>query len=101
MMMEEHETVHKRFDIEDGDCISCGLCHERAPENFETLDGADFASVRRQPQDADESTACEDAADYCPTGAITHVDAVEVESDDFTEPGVLLGGAQDSAPSPL
>ncbi len=65
----------RSFDIDDDYCTGCGLCQERAPENFAMPNGATIARVQRQPQGEDESVACEEAAEYCPTGAIRDLDA--------------------------
>ena len=58
------------YDVEAENCIGCGLCHERAPDNLEIPEGEPAAKIVRQPDSADEEEACEEAADYCPTGGL-------------------------------
>ncbi len=60
-----------RVSIDSDNCIGCGLCHERAPENLELAPGEYSARVTRQPVGETETEACREAVDYCPTGGIT------------------------------
>ena len=60
----------RRYTVDEGNCIGCGLCHERAPENFEVPEGDMVARVTRQPAAASEEEACEEASEYCPTDGI-------------------------------
>ncbi len=59
-----------QYAVDDDDCIACGLCHERAPENIEMDEEAMTAHVVRQPTNDEEEDACHEAADYCPTGGL-------------------------------
>ena len=54
----------------DEDCVGCGLCSERAPENMEIPDGTDIAQVFKQPETLMEEQACFEALDYCPMGGL-------------------------------
>ena len=60
----------KRFTVEDDNCIACGLCQERAPDNIDLDDDGTVARVTRQPTSDDELEACQEAADFCPTGGL-------------------------------
>ncbi len=62
----------RRFGVDDELCIGCGLCHERAPENFEVPEGEFSSRVTRQPVDTAEEEECLEAEEYCPTGGIAH-----------------------------
>ena len=59
-----------RFTVDEDICIGCGLCHERAPENLDVPDGEYTARVVKQPVDPSEESACDEAAEYCPTGGL-------------------------------
>ncbi len=59
-----------RFDVIDEDCIRCGLCAERAPENLSMPTASPAAEVFKQPENAEEEEACLDASDYCPMGGL-------------------------------
>jgi len=59
-----------RFEIVEDDCSGCGLCSERAPENFEIPDGSSTAQVFKQPETPTEEEACLEASDYCPLGGL-------------------------------
>ena len=54
----------------DTACIGCGLCTESAPGNFKMNADGDLATVFKQPENADEQQACEDAREACPAEAI-------------------------------
>jgi ferredoxin len=60
-----------RFSVDGGVCIGCGLCHERAPENFGVTEGEFCSSVTRQPINAVEEDACIEAERFCPAGGIS------------------------------
>ena len=62
----------RRFGVDDEICIGCGLCHERAPENFEVPEGEHASRVTKQPVGASEEEACLEAEEYCPAGGISH-----------------------------
>lgn len=59
-----------RFEVVEEDCIGCGLCLERAPDNIEIPDGSDTAQVFRQPETPAEEQACREASEYCPLGGL-------------------------------
>jgi len=58
------------FEVVEEDCIGCGLCAERAPENLELAIDNRIAKVFKQPETREEEQACLDACDYCPMGGI-------------------------------
>lgn len=62
------------YTVDEEYCIACGLCHERAPENVEIDEDAMQARVTRQPNNARQAAACQEAADYCPTGGLRPTD---------------------------
>ena len=64
------QSSQARYVVDTGNCIGCGLCHERAPENVALDDDEKQARILKQPVDGNEAAACEDAADYCPTGGL-------------------------------
>ncbi len=78
----------RRFEVVEEDCIGCGLCSERAPENLEIPAGASTAQVFKQPESSAEEEACLEASDYCPMGGL-HVDAADSPPADSS-----LGGSQ-------
>ncbi|MEW6081272.1 MAG: ferredoxin [Bacillota bacterium] len=49
-------------------CIACGLCADMCPEVFEM--GEEHAIVK-DDADCDSAGCCQDAAEACPTEAIT------------------------------
>jgi len=60
-----------RIEVDQDDCIGCGLCEERAPENLEIEREEGAAQVVAQPATEEQVTACREAADYCPIGALS------------------------------
>lgn len=50
-------------------CVSCGLCVDLCPEVFEMEDDTATAKPDEVPPEHEE--ACRDAADQCPTEAIS------------------------------
>ncbi len=70
--MNQRVNGFVRFSIDGGVCLGCGLCHERAPENFDVPEGEFSSSVTRQPINAVEEDACIEAEKYCPAGGISH-----------------------------
>ncbi len=60
-----------RFEVVEEDCIGCGLCSERAPENLEIPAGTTTAQVFKQPETSAEEQACLEASDYCPMGGLS------------------------------
>ncbi len=65
-----------RFEVVEEDCIGCGLCSERAPENLEIPAGDSTARVFKQPNTPEQDQACLEAADFCPIGGL-HSRAVD------------------------
>jgi ferredoxin len=59
-----------RFEVIEEDCIGCGLCSERAPENLEIPARTGIARVFKQPENAEEEQACLEASDFCPMGGL-------------------------------
>jgi ferredoxin len=54
----------------DEDCDDCSLCSEIAPGIFFRNEDAGQSFVGRQPEDDDEISQCEEAADSCPSECI-------------------------------
>ncbi len=55
----------------DHACIHCFICHENAPENFETSpEREDHSRVFKQPENEEELQLCMDALEGCPVEAI-------------------------------
>lgn len=54
----------------DDSCISCGVCIETAPDNFDLDDYTDQAYVFKQPENRDERDECRLAMNSCPADAI-------------------------------
>ncbi len=65
--------MRARFEVEEDECIGCGLCEERAPENLQTPAGECTAQVVKQPLNDAEEEACKEAAEYCPLGGLRAV----------------------------
>jgi len=82
--------VLARFEVMEDDCIGCGLCKERAPENFEVIAEKKVARVFAQPSNADEEEACLEAADFCPIGAMS---VLTPETSDEPLPAVAAGSS--------
>lgn len=59
-----------RFEVIEEDCIGCGLCSERAPDNLEVPAGTTTAQVFKQPETYAQEEACLEARDYCPIGGL-------------------------------
>lgn len=66
----ERPVSDRKLTIDEDLCTACRLCEERAPENLEVEAGACSASVIKQPVGEQEIEACQEAADYCPTGSL-------------------------------
>ncbi len=79
-----------RFEVVEEDCIGCGLCSERAPENLEIPAGASAAQVFKQPETSAEERACLEASDYCPMGGL-HTGAAD------SPPADSAGGTRPTA----
>ena len=54
----------------DSNCSACQVCVSVAPDNFKMNDGEDHALVFKQPANAAEADACEQAMSGCPEEAI-------------------------------
>lgn len=54
----------------DHECILCTTCSELAPESFRRSDDEDHDVCYRQPRDAAELAACDQAMAACPVEAI-------------------------------
>ena len=50
--------------------IDCDLCRETAPENFGRDDDEGVSYVKKQPDNDEELSACEEALEGCPVEAI-------------------------------
>ena len=77
----------RRFEVVEEDCIGCGLCSERAPENLEIPSGAFAAQVFKQPETSAEEEACLEASDYCPMGGL-HAGAPDSPPADSSAVGI-------------
>ena len=66
----------RHFEVIEDDCTGCGLCSERAPENFAIASGSRTARVSKQPENSAEEQACLEASDYCPMGGL-HADSMD------------------------
>jgi ferredoxin len=84
--------MSRRFEVLEEDCIGCGLCSERAPENLEIPTGCSTAQVFKQPETSAEEEACLEASDYCPMGGL-YADAADSPPADRS-----AGGSQ---PTPI
>ncbi|NLG16663.1 MAG: ferredoxin [Fibrobacter sp.] len=54
----------------DTSCICCEACTSTAPGNFRMKDDGSSSMVFKQPDNDDESSACDDAKNGCPVEAI-------------------------------
>ncbi len=61
------ENVEGQYYVDDS-CIACGVCVGEAPDNFEM--SGDYAYVVKQPENEEETAACESALEACPVDAI-------------------------------
>ncbi len=61
--------MSRKFEVVEKECINCGLCVERAPENFEMPAGC-AAKVVKQPENEQEEEACMEASEFCPMGGL-------------------------------
>ena len=65
--------MYARFGVDQDLCMGCHLCYARAPENLELPVDESCARVVQQPSNDAQGAACEEAAEYCPTGALRRV----------------------------
>ena len=63
------DNVPGRFYVDD-QCIDCDLCRQTAPNNFGHNEKNGYSFVNKQPANADELKACQEAKDACPVSAI-------------------------------
>ncbi|MCL5260453.1 MAG: ferredoxin [Gammaproteobacteria bacterium] len=63
------KNVAGKFYV-DTNCISCGQCHDVAPDFFVEDQAAGGMYVCKQPASADEIALCSQAKDSCPVDAI-------------------------------
>lgn len=63
------ENVPGRYYVDDS-CIMCKVCLTIVPEVFASSDDGTHAYVQKQPDNSDETDACEDALFSCPVEAI-------------------------------
>ncbi len=54
----------------DDSCIACEACVMEAPDHFRMQEDGEFAICYRQPANAQERQACENALNVCPVDAI-------------------------------
>jgi len=60
----------KKYKVSE-ECIACNACVDAAEDNFEISDDTDLAYVKKQPENDDEESLCNDALDGCPVDAIS------------------------------
>ncbi len=63
------ENVPGTYYVDD-QCIDCDLCRETAPANFTRHNDGGYSYLYKQPENADEIAACEEARAGCPVEAI-------------------------------
>ncbi len=63
------DNVPGKFFV-DEQCIDCELCRETAPENFSRNDDEGYSYVKKQPENEEETSQCEEAVEGCPVEAI-------------------------------
>ena len=90
----------RRFEVVEEDCIGCGLCSERAPENLEIPTGASTAQVFKQPETSAEEEACLEASDYCPMGGL-HAGAADSPPTDSSAGGTRSAFNPAGDPTPV
>ena len=63
------ENVKGRYYV-DRSCVYCDLCVQTAPDNFKEINKMGWAAVIKQPGNAEEEKACQEAKECCPTESI-------------------------------
>jgi ferredoxin len=58
-----------RAQVDEDLCVGSAMCEEICPEVFELVN--DTARVKADPVPQDAEDACREAAENCPSGAIT------------------------------
>lgn len=58
----------------DYECTACQLCVDTAPTNFKMNDDDSNSYVYKQPENDEETKACEEALENCPVDAIGNDD---------------------------
>ncbi len=66
---KEPENVPGKYYVDDS-CIMCNVCLTIAPEIFHASDDGTHAYIHKQPENDEESDACEEAMRTCPVDAI-------------------------------
>lgn len=59
-----------KVTVDESLCSACGVCEETCPEVFE-IGEDDLAKVKVETVPSDAEEACRDAAEQCPSEAIT------------------------------
>ncbi|MEW6336357.1 MAG: ferredoxin [Acidobacteriota bacterium] len=54
----------------DTSCIDCDVCRTTAPNNFKANEDEGYSFVYKQPENAEETSQCEEAKASCPVEAI-------------------------------
>ena len=60
-----------KVSIDEEKCIGCGACAALAPDIFEIDMEKMKSRVKKQPENDEEVELAKQAAEACPTGAIT------------------------------
>ncbi|MEM7387558.1 MAG: ferredoxin [Verrucomicrobiota bacterium] len=63
-------NVSGTYFVRAEDCISCGLCHEIAPDSFKETEEGGVHHVYRQPDSPCREILAGEALDQCPVEAI-------------------------------
>jgi ferredoxin len=72
-MANRDEIVPRNVDgafYVDNTCILCGVCFERAPDNFAEDEDEGWAYVKRQPENDEELELAQEVMESCPVEAI-------------------------------
>ncbi|MBL7077554.1 MAG: ferredoxin [Kiritimatiellae bacterium] len=56
--------------VNEAECVGCGLCVDACPEVFE-MNEENIAEVIADPVPPEAEESCREAAENCPTGAIS------------------------------
>lgn len=63
------ENVPGRFYV-DNYCLDCDVCRDTAPANFARVDEHGVSYIKKQPENAVEEAACQEALEACCVEAI-------------------------------
>lgn len=72
-MSDRNDRVAENIDgpfYVDSSCIDCDVCRDTAPDNFTRSFKNAYSFVSKQPANAAERAACEEALSCCPVDAI-------------------------------